>query len=121
MNILILDNCAWLNEYCKELFFKEDHDVIYDDYTFYLNILKMKGQSLDFVFINVNPYDTKHIVNVVQSIYTYAPIAHIVILSIDWKSPIINSLIAKGCTHIAIPFEPEELQNVLQKNNLYVH
>jgi len=121
MNILLVDDCCWLNDYCKSIFAEEGHDVTYSDYYVFLSILRIKGEFLDFVFINVNPYDTKHITNTVQSIYTYAPTAQIVILSINGECPVIKNLVTQGCMHLTIPFETQDLLDTLHKNNQFVY
>lgn len=109
MNILIVDNCETLKEFCSYILIEEGHNVLTADESNYVSVIESSEKPIDLITINVYPADPKPAQRIFEYISSVNSNIKCILLSIRWACDTVNELVDKGCHHLPVPFEYDEL------------
>lgn len=109
MNILIVDNCETLNAFCSHILIQEGHNILTADESNYVSVIESSEKPIDLITINVYPANPRPAQDIFEYVSSVNRNIKCILLSIPWKCDAINEMIDRGCHHLHVPFEVEEL------------
>lgn len=109
MNILIVDNCETLREFCSYILNQEGHNILIADESNYVSVIESSEELIDLITINVYPANPRPAQNIFEYISSVNCNIKCILFSIPWGCDAIDEMIGKGCHHLRVPFEFEEL------------
>lgn len=121
MNILIIDNCESLRYFCKHVLLKEGHTINEADYSSYREQIENNIYEYDTIILNINPMEEELINTLYNEIMDLAPQAQILLLSINWCTKTLIKLISRGCIHLTIPFNTNDLLSIIENIQVKYH
>jgi DNA-binding NtrC family response regulator len=114
MNILVIDDCPTLQDFCNVVLSFKNHQVYQTTSYNYQSPLISKGNLLDIILFNVNPIDAKDALEVHKMAKSINPDIQMILMVTDWPSLEVTYLKALGCKALIMPFIGEDLIDMVE-------